>query len=154
MPDALIAGSLSIWALVIAGTDFRQLRVPNSLLLLVFVPAVLFQFLNGAGILGPSLSAALVGMGVGLASGLPGYLLRQFGSGDVKYLAVLGFLSGPAGIVAILLVFALVLGLMAVVVSVRGRMSRSNPGRIPAAIALSSGFLTFLFLSGNFDHGL
>jgi len=154
VPIALTTGLLSIWALVIAGTDFRQLRVPNSLLLLVFVPALLMQFLNGTGLLGLSPVDALIGMGIGLALGLPGYAIRQFGAGDVKYLVVLGLLCGPRGILAILLASALALGLMAVIVAVHARIRQRKPGRMPAAIALSSGFLLFLFLSGKFDHGL
>lgn len=154
MPIALIAGLLSIWALVIAGTDFRQLRVPNSLLLLVFVPAILIQFVHGTGLLGLSPIDALIGMGIGLALGLPGYAIRQFGAGDVKFLGVLGLLCGPRGILAILLVAALVLGLMAVIAVVHERSRQRKPGRMPAAIALSSGFLLLLFLSGKFDHGL
>ncbi len=154
MFETLIAGLLSIWALVIAGTDLRQLRVPNSLLLLVFVPAFLIQFLSGIGLLGMSPVDALVGLSIGLALGLPGYAARQFGAGDVKYLVVLGLLCGPRGILAILLASALVLGLMAVIVAVHARIRHRKPGRMPAAIALSSGFLLFLFLSGKFDHGL
>lgn len=153
MPTALISGLLSLWALVIAGTDVRQLRVPNSLLLLVFVPAILIQSLNGTGLLGTTLLEALIGMGLGLALGLPGYLVRQFGAGDVKYLAVLGLLCGSRGILAILLAAALVLGLMSIVVVLHARIRKRKPGRMPAAIALSSGFLLFLLLSGKFDHG-
>lgn len=153
MPIALVTGLLSLWALVIAGIDFRQLRVPNSLLLLVLVPALLVQFINGTGLLGQSPTAAVIGFGIGLLLGLPGYVIRQFGAGDVKYMAVLGLLCGPAGIIAIVLASALMLGLMAAVLVLYARMKQRKPGRIPAAIALSSGFLLFLILSGKLDHG-
>lgn len=154
MPIALTTGLLSIWALVIAGTDFRQLRVPNSLLLLVLVPAVLVQFIHGTGLLGLHPTDALIGFGAGLLLGLPGYAVRQFGAGDVKYMAVLGLLCGPGGMLAILLAAALVLGLMAAVLLVYARIKQRKPGRMPAAIALSTGFLLFLILSGKYDHGL
>jgi prepilin peptidase CpaA len=153
VPIALTSGLLSLWALVIAGTDFRQLRVPNSLLLLVLVPAALMQLIQGAGLLGVGNADALSGFGIGLLLGLPGYALRQFGAGDVKYMAVLGLLCGPRGILAITLVAAILLGLMSVSVAVIARLQRRQPGRMPAAIALSSGFLLLLILSGNFAHG-
>jgi len=153
VPIALVTGLLALWALVIAGTDFRQLRVPNSLLLLVLVPALLMHVVNGTGPLGQSPTAAGIGLGLGLLLGLPGYALRQFGAGDVKYMAVLGLLCGPAGVIAIVLVSALVLGLMAAVLVVYARMKQRKPGRMPAAIALSLGFLLFLILSGKLDHG-
>lgn len=139
---------------MIAGTDYRQLRVPNSLLLLVFVPALLIQFVNGAGLLGLGRIDALTGLGLGLALGLPGYAVRQFGAGDVKYMMVLGLLCGARGILAIVLASALVLGLMSVVFLVHARVRQRKPGRMPAAVALSAGFLLFLVLSGTFDHGL
>lgn len=150
---SFIAGLLSIWALVIAGTDLRQLRVPNSLLLLVLVPALLIQFLNGVGLLGLAYPDALLGMGLGFLLGLPGMVTRQFGPGDVKYMAVLGFLCGPAGTGEVLLVAALVLGLMSLVVWGRAWRKQQKPGRVPAAIAISAGFLFFLYQSGTFDHG-
>ncbi|MBA4283923.1 MAG: hypothetical protein C0434_00120 [Xanthomonadaceae bacterium] len=154
MPIALTTGLLSLWALVIAGTDFRQLRVPNSLLLLVLVPAALVQFIHGTGVLGLNSTDALTGFGAGLLLGLPGYAVRQFGAGDVKYMAVLGLLCGLGGILAILLAAALFLGLMAMALLVYARIRQRKPGRMPAAIALSAGFLLFLILSGKFDHGL
>lgn len=153
MPPALIAGSLSIWALVIAGTDLRQLRVPNSFLLLAFVPALLSHIALGTGILGLGLPDALLGMAAGLALGLPGYAIRQFAAGDVKYLVVLGCLCGPPGIVAISLAAALVLGLMAVIALLRARIRKRKPERLPAAVAISSGFILLLVLTGRFDHG-
>lgn len=149
-----IAGLLSIWALVIAGTDLRQLRVPNSLLLLVFIPALLIQFLNGVGVFGLTYTSALLGMGLGFLLGIPGLFTRQFGAGDVKYMAVLGFLCGPAGTGEVLLPAALVLGLMSLVVWGRAYYKKCKPGRVPAAIAISLGFLLFLYQSGKFDHGL
>lgn len=144
---------LAIWALAIAGTDLRQLRVPNSLLLLVFVPAVLIQFLNGCGLLAVGPIDAVIGLGLGLGLGLPGYMARQFGAGDVKYMAVLGLLCGWRGILTILLVAALMLGLLSVISFVHARIQQRKSGRLPAAVALTSGFLFFLFLSRKFDHG-
>jgi len=150
---ALIAGPLALWALVIAATDVRQLRVPNSLLLLVLVPALLVQLINGSGVLGIGHADAALGFAAGLGLGLPGYTLRQFGAGDVKYMAVLGLLCGPRGVLAIVLLAALVLGVMAVAAVIRARMTRRPPGRLPAAVALSAGFLLLLVMSGNLIHG-
>lgn len=72
---------------------------------------------------GPSVGAALGGLLVGLLLMLPGHLFGATGAGDVKLLAALGTLLGPAG-TAVAFVYTLIAGgiLVVLVAAWRGRL--------------------------------
>lgn len=84
-------------AVLVIGHDLYARRVPNRVLVGVLGVAVAWQ---GAGLLGlvgiasPTLAHAALALGVALAVTLPFYACHWMGAGDVKLLAVLGFLLG------------------------------------------------------------
>jgi len=133
------------WALAIAASDVWRLRVPNVLLMLITVPALLVLAVNGRGLLGVSAGSSAIGL---LLSGgllLPGYLMGQVGAGDVKYAAVLGLLVGAPGIFSVLLWSALGMGVLSLAAWLAGSRYRSALTRkVPAALALSAGFIAHL----------
>ncbi len=72
---------------------------------------------------GSAVAAALGGLLIGLLLMLPGHLIGATGAGDVKLLAALGTLLGPAGTV-VAFVYTLIAGgvLVVVVAARRGRL--------------------------------
>jgi prepilin peptidase CpaA len=86
-------------------TDLRSHRIPNKLIVLGLILAVIFQLVaNGAyGLLFGFLAALL-----GLGCFMPFYALRAMGAGDVKLMAVVGLFTSPRGVL-----FAIVLSLLA-----------------------------------------
>ncbi len=135
------------WAVLIAFCDGRWRRVPNALLVPVAGFGLVFQGINGHGVLGANLLTAGLGLVAGLALFLPGYLLRAAGAGDVKFSALAGFLLGlPAELVALLVCAGLLLGL-ALVWRVRRMTGKSASERLPAAIAISGGFVAAVLYS-------
>jgi prepilin peptidase CpaA len=74
-----------------------------------------------AGISGISLGSAFLGFVVGFALMLPGHVLGATGAGDVKLMAAVGALVGPALVVNAFLFTALAGGVLAVIVAARRR---------------------------------
>jgi Flp pilus assembly protein protease CpaA len=106
--------SLSNWAnlLMISGilgaavySDLRSHRIPNNLIVLGLILAIIFQLVaNGAHGLLFGFLAALIGLGCFM----PFYALRAMGAGDVKLMAVVGLFTSPRGVL-----YAIVLSLVA-----------------------------------------
>lgn len=92
----LLALSLLL-AVIVIGHDLYARRVPNQVLLGILAMAVLWQL---AGLIGwvtvtaPSLAQAGLAFGLALVVTLPFYAFGWMGAGDVKMLAVLGFVLG------------------------------------------------------------
>ena len=138
----IVEGLLTGWALAIAAIDLRQRRVPNLALLLVLVPASLALIVNSQGLLASSVSSSLIAAASLLALGLPGYWLRRLGAGDVKFAACLGLLLGFARGVEMLLIAFLLMGVAAVVMTVRGL---PRGARFAAAPSFALGFVIEMF---------
>ena len=98
--------------------DLRTRRVPNALTIPL---AAIGLACAASGVSGLSFRAALVGLVLGLALMLPGYLFGATGAGDVKLLAAVGAWLGPALIGVAFLYTALVGGVLALVVARRRR---------------------------------
>lgn len=77
--------------------------------------------LAAAGISGLSLGASMAGFALGLALMLPGHALGATGAGDVKLMAAVGAIVGPAHVVNAFLFTAVAGGVLAVLVAVRRR---------------------------------
>jgi prepilin peptidase CpaA len=152
VPDLVPAVLLSIWALAIAAHDAWRLRVPNLLLVVIAAPALVAEVAYGRGLLGIAPVDAVLGLLLGFLVPLSGYVVGLLGAGDVKYGAVLGLLCGLAPTGRILLVSGLVLGVMSLLALVESRWRQIPPRRLPAAVALSSGFLAQL--ASEFGHGI
>ena len=88
-----------------AYSDLRSHRIPNNLIVLGLILAIIFQLIaDGAHGLLFGFLAALLGLGCFM----PFYVLRAMGAGDVKLMAVVGFFTSPRGVL-----YAVVLSLLA-----------------------------------------
>ena len=77
--------------------------------------------LSVIGLSGVPLWASVLGFVVGLALMMPGHLLGATGAGDVKLMAAIGAIVGPAMVVSAFLFTAIAGGVLAVVVAIRRR---------------------------------
>ncbi len=75
-------------------TDLRRHRIPNALVLVGLVAALVLQTLAGGW---QGLGAGLLGAATGLLCFMPFYMLRGMGAGDVKLLAAVGAFLGAQG---------------------------------------------------------
>jgi Flp pilus assembly protein protease CpaA len=142
-----LAGLFAAWGAAVVWFDVRQRRIPNALLILLAVPAVLAVVVYRRGLLGADALDSLFGLLIGAAPLLAGYLIRQVGAGDVKLSGLQGFILGVNGICKALLIGAVVLGLMSALAYVR--LQLRGPGRKPAAgVALVAGFVATILV----DH--
>jgi len=146
-----------------------------ALMLQALLPGGDGFFGRHAGALG--LLAALEGLGLGLAFLLPMYMLRAMGAGDVKLMAMVGAFVGPQMIVGATIATLIAGGVLAVSVALANgslrKMMRNSyhmalhsllgsiggdivrieapaaaSGKLPYAIAIASGTLGWLALSG------
>jgi prepilin peptidase CpaA len=142
----VISGVLGLWAAAVAWTDWRSHKVPNGVLVLLLVPALLVLIVNGKGLLGVALLPSLAGLLIGGGILLPGYALGMMGAGDIKFSASIGLLLGPLATVKMLLVFGIALGALSAGCWLynRGAPDRGKR-RIAAAPALALGFISQLF---------
>lgn len=136
-----MTGALLLWAGAVAWFDLRQHRVPNLLLVLLLVPAVLSLVLDRKGLLGVAVWPSALGFLLGGALLLPGYVMAKMGAGDVKLAAVFGLLLGWLPLLNLLLLAALLLGAVSALVLWldRGRQE-SGQRRIAAAPVLVAAF--------------
>ena len=127
---AVAAGSL-----IATVIDVRTRRIPN---VLTATMASVGIGLAAFGISGLSIWGSVVGLLVGLALMLPGHLLGATGAGDVKLMAAIGAIVGPALVFSAFLFSALAGGVLAVAVALRRRRlsaTLAGTGRLMAAPA-------------------
>ena len=127
---AVAAGSL-----IATVIDVRTRRIPN---VLTATMASVGIGLAASGISGLSLWGSVVGLLLGLALMLPGHLLGATGAGDVKLMAAIGAIVGPALVFSAFLFSALAGGVLAVAVALRRRRlsaTLAGTGRLMAAPA-------------------
>ncbi|WP_051278745.1 prepilin peptidase [Solimonas flava] len=133
----VVVGLLIVWTACIAWYDFRQRRVPNVLLILAAVPALLALIVNGVGLLGERWGSSVGGMALGFALTIPGYALHRFGAGDVKFAAVLGLLLGVGRGFEMVLGASILMGVAALFLLA---LHRQMQARFPAAPMLGAAF--------------
>lgn len=136
----VVLGALIAWAAAVAVMDWRQRKVSNALLLALLLPAVGLLLLRGSGPLSVHWLLSLVGMAVGFAVTLPGYLVSKLGAGDVKLAAVMGLVVGWPLAAWVLLASGLLLGAMSLAVVMLAGLGNARALRLPAAVAFSGGF--------------
>lgn len=104
--------------LVATVVDIRTRRIPNDL---TATMAGIGVGLSATGISGVPLWASMLGFVVGLALMMPGHVLGATGAGDVKLMAAVGAIVGPAVVISAFLFTAIAGGVLAVIVAVRRR---------------------------------
>ena len=125
--------ALASGALVATVVDIRVRRIPNTL---TATMAGVGIGLAASGASGVSLGASIAGFVLGLALMMPGHALGATGAGDVKFMAAVGAIVGPALVVSSFLFTALAGGVLAVAVAVRRQRFRTTiagTGRLIAA---------------------
>jgi prepilin peptidase CpaA len=123
---------VAVGVLVAAAVDVRTRRIPNQL---TGTLAALGLVLAAAGVTGTPLWASIAGLALGLALMLPGHALGATGAGDVKLMAAVGAVVGPATVFTAFLLTAIAGGALAVVVAWRrGRVGATltETGRLLA----------------------
>ena len=136
----LAACGLLIWTAVIAVVDWQRRKVPNVLLLAVLLPALAWLLWRQEGPLGIAPLPSVIGSGLGLLLLLPGYMADKLGAGDVKLATVMGLLLGTEDLLIALLLSALLLGAASLWMITRLGREAAQEVRMPAAVALCSGF--------------
>lgn len=124
---------MALGALAATIVDLRTRRIPNALTATVAGVGV---GLAAAGVSGISLGASAAGLLVGMLLMMPGHMLGATGAGDVKLMAAIGAIVGPALVVTAFLFTAVAGGVLAVIVAVRRRRltaTFAGTGRLIAA---------------------
>jgi prepilin peptidase CpaA len=116
--------------------DIKTRRIPN---VLTAGMAGAGLVLAAAGANGMSLAAAGLGIVLGLALMLPGHALGATGAGDVKLMAAIGSLIGPALVIKAFLFTAVAGGVLAVAVALRRRRLAATVAVTARLIATPSG---------------
>ena len=133
--------SVAFWALsagLLTATivDIRSRRIPNAL---TATMAGIGVGLAATGLSGGSLGASMAGVALGLVLMLPGHALGATGAGDVKLMAAVGAIVGPALVVSAFLFTAVAGGVLAMAVAVRRRRLGATLAGTGRLIAVPSG---------------
>lgn len=109
-------GVLAAGLAVATVIDLKSRRIPN----------VLTASMTGLGILlaavgasGTSVPASILGFFLGLLFMMPGYALGATGAGDVKLMAAVGAIVGPALVIPAFLFTSIAGGVLAIIVAAR-----------------------------------
>lgn len=134
--------ALAGWLTVAVSLDLRHRQIPNSLLLGLFVPALLHLLIKGTGMLHAGYFHSVLGMILAGLLLLPGFALGLLGAGDVKFVAVLGLLLGSAGAAEMVIIGSVGLGLISLwFFAKQGEAGRRVPRRIPASPPFAAAFV-------------
>jgi prepilin peptidase CpaA len=120
-PQLLITAPLVVLLCAAAWHDAKSFRIPNAI---IVIGVVLGIALNSFVPTGLGFSSAALGMLAGLVGLFPLYLLRIWGAGDVKLMAVVGAFLGVWDLFGSLLVSLLVGGVLAIIVALRRQTGR------------------------------
>jgi prepilin peptidase CpaA len=124
--------ALAVGAVAATIIDLRTRRIPNTL---TATMAGIGLGLAATGMSGISVWASMAGFAIGLALMIPGHALGATGAGDVKLMAAVGAVVGPALVVSAFLFTAVAGGVLAVAVAARRR-------RLAATIAGTGRLIT------------
>jgi prepilin peptidase CpaA len=115
--------------------DIRIRRIPNWLTALLAGAGL---GMAATGLSGVTPGQAFLGLGLGLLLMLPGYALGATGAGDVKLMAAVGAVVGPAVVFTAFLCTAVTGGVFAVFVAARrGRLKATLQGTRQLVVAPS-----------------
>jgi prepilin peptidase CpaA len=143
------AGVLVAGLLVATVIDLRSRRIPNAL---TATMAGLGIGLAAAGASGTSVVAALAGFVLGLLLMLPGYALGATGAGDVKLMAAVGAIVGPALVLSAFICTSIAGGVLAIR---RRRLAATlrQTGRLVAAPGAAPQELRAASAASRFAYG-
>jgi prepilin peptidase CpaA len=132
--------------------DLRSRRIPNEL---TAAMGCIGLALAVTGTSGVSVSASLTGLVLGLLLMLPGYALGATGAGDVKLMAAVGAIVGPALVLSAFLCTSVAGGVLAVIVALKRRRFAATlaqtgrlvaaPGMAPQEIKAATGASRFAY---------
>lgn len=125
LATALVAG----WALLVALQDLRHRRIPNALSLGSWLVGVAHLVAWQQSPMGAPASSAWAAAAFALLVTLPGYVVRQLGAGDVKFLVGIGLLTSWPLTLICFAIGALLGALVAVVGRNRFNVVMSLPAR-------------------------
>jgi prepilin peptidase CpaA len=129
---ALVVAASSAAAVV----DLRTRRVPNVVTAGIAAVGLALAALDLTRV---SLSAAAAGLVVGLLLMLPGHLLGGTGAGDVKLMAALGTLLGPAATAAAFVYTLMAGGVIVMIVAARRGRLRVTVARTATLVGTGGG---------------
>ena len=118
-----IQAALAALALIAAFTDLRKREIPNWLTVGgVAAGLALNTWISGwAG-----LKSAALGLGLAALVFVPIFVMRWLGGGDVKLMAAIGALAGPANVMVIFVLDAIFGGVVALAaILLRGRLVKT-----------------------------
>ena len=144
-----IAAGMAIATVV----DLRTRRIPNEL---TAAMAGIGVGLSAAGVSGVPLWASMLGFVIGLALMMPGHVLGATGAGDVKLMAAVGAIVGPAMVITAFLFTAIAGGVLAVLVAVRRRRlsaTLAGTGRLVAGSSDTRELLRTAPKASRFAYG-
>lgn len=120
LPAVLTAALLAL-ASIAGVSDLRTRRIPNWLVAAGLIAGFTGQIATRSF---PGLRAAAFGALLAIAVYLPLYLLHAVGGGDLKLMAAIGAIAGPANWLVIFVLASLIGGALAVAVVIsRGRIT-------------------------------
>lgn len=111
-------GVLAAGLAVATVIDLKSRRIPNVLTASMFGLGI---GLAAAGASGISVPASILGCFLGLLLMMPGYALGATGAGDVKLMAAVGAIVGPALVIPAFLFTSIAGGVLAIIVAARRR---------------------------------
>ncbi len=155
-----------------AVADLRTRRIPNSLIVVGLLAALLPRLWAGL----PELGLGVAGAGVGLLAGLGCFALGAMAGGDGKLLMVAGAFFGPVQVLGAFLAIAVAGGLLAIAAAIaggtilpavlstgrllqyylsfgrvgeRGTLASAGAQRVPYAVAIAVGSVVWRFWGGQ-----
>jgi prepilin peptidase CpaA len=144
---------LASGALVATVVDIRVRRIPN---ILTAAMAGIGVGLAASGVSGVSLGGSVAGFILGFLLMIPGHALGATGAGDVKFMAAVGAIVGPAMVVSAFLFTAVAGGVLAVAVALRRQRlaaTLAGTGRLIAAPGEAKKEIQAATVSSRFAYG-
>ena len=146
-------GVLATGLLTATVIDVRTRRIPNAL---TAAMAALGIALASGQLSGVSVGASLGGLVLGLLLMLPGYALGATGAGDVKLMAAVGAIVGPALVLSAFLCTSIAGGVLAVAVALKRRRlaaTLAQTGRLVTAPGSAPQALRTATVASRFAYG-
>lgn len=107
---------LTFWAATLAASDVRHRKLPNVWLLAGLALGAVVLIARGTMPFGHLVLEGVLALALALACFVPFYLAGWMGAGDVKFLAVIGWLGGFETLFAVFVIGSLIAGIAGIVI--------------------------------------